>query len=87
MARAATKQENEMSANAIVHARIDVALKVAREETPPFVMRVSNELTRETLAKSERGEDVRRFDSMEAMFREPGIRCVPEFVSISSDEI
>jgi len=32
-----------------------------------------NALTAKTLRKSERGEDVHRFDSADAMFRDPGI--------------
>lgn len=34
--------------------------KIAREKALPFDMRLPNELTAETLAKSERGEDVHK---------------------------
>ncbi|MBS0211817.1 MAG: type II toxin-antitoxin system RelB/DinJ family antitoxin [Proteobacteria bacterium] len=44
--------------------------KVVHERGLPFEMRVPNKLTAETLAKSERGEDLHRFDSAEAMFKD-----------------
>ena len=34
----------------------------------PFAVEVPNHLTRETLDKSRRGEDVERFDSLDEMF-------------------
>lgn len=42
------------------------------EDSPPE-MREPNKITAETIAKSERGEDVHRFDSAEAMFKDLGI--------------
>lgn len=47
--------------------------KVAREKALPFEMRVPNARTAETLAKSERGEDLHRCESAEAMFKDLGI--------------
>lgn len=47
--------------------------KVAREKVLPFEMGVPNKLTAETLAKSERGEDLHRFDNADAMFKDLGI--------------
>lgn len=44
--------------------------KVVHERGLPFEMRVPNALTAQTLAKSERGEDLHRFDSAEAMFKD-----------------
>jgi len=34
----------------------------------PFAVRIPNQLTRDTLAKSRRGEDIQAFDSLEEMF-------------------
>ena len=34
----------------------------------PFAVKVPNERTRETLARSRRGEDVREFESLDEMF-------------------
>lgn len=47
--------------------------KVAREKALPFEMRVPNQLTVETLEKSERGEDVHRFNNADALFKDLGI--------------
>jgi DNA-damage-inducible protein J len=47
--------------------------KVAREKALPFEMHVPNKLTAETLAKSERGEDLHAFDNAEALFKDLGI--------------
>jgi len=47
--------------------------KVVSEQGLPFEMRVPNRLTAETLAKSERGEDLHRAESADALFDELGI--------------
>lgn len=47
--------------------------RVVRERGLPFDMYVPNKLTAETLEKSERGEDVTRFDGAEALFKDLGI--------------
>lgn len=47
--------------------------KVVSEQGLPFEMRVPNQLTVETLAKSERGEDLHRVKDADAMFDELGI--------------
>ena len=47
--------------------------KVVSEQGLPFEMRVPNRITAETLAKSERGEDLHRAKSADAMFDELGI--------------
>lgn len=47
--------------------------KIAREKTLPFDMRVPNSLTAETLARSERGEDVHHASDAEDLFRQLGI--------------
>ncbi len=47
--------------------------KIAREKALPFEMRVPNALTAETLAKSERGEDVLRAKDAEDLFQQLGI--------------
>ena len=39
----------------------------------PIEMRVPNRLTAETLARSERGEDVHRIENAEALFKDLGI--------------
>ncbi|MQT13145.1 hypothetical protein [Segnochrobactrum spirostomi] len=46
---------------------------IATEATTPSVGLKPNALTAETLAKSERGEDLRRFADPDAMFKELGI--------------
>lgn len=48
-------------------------MRVADEGRVPFDLEVPNKLTAETLAKSERGEDLHRFDSAEALFKDLGI--------------
>lgn len=50
-----------------------VLTKVAREKALPFEMRAPNAITLETLAKSERGEDVHRASDAEDLFRQLGI--------------
>ena len=47
--------------------------KVVNEQGLPFEMRVPNRLTAETLARSERGEDVHRVENAEALFKDLGI--------------
>lgn len=47
--------------------------RVARERGLPFEMRVPNETTAETLKKSDRGEELHRPDSVQAMFDDLGI--------------
>ena len=47
--------------------------KVVSEQGLPFEMRVPNQKTAETLAKSERGEDLHQADSAEALFEDLGI--------------
>ncbi|MFA7665727.1 MAG: type II toxin-antitoxin system RelB/DinJ family antitoxin [Burkholderiaceae bacterium] len=47
--------------------------KVAKEKALPFEMKVPNRVTAEALARSDRGEDVHRFDSADAAFKELGI--------------
>lgn len=47
--------------------------KVANEKALPFDMRVPNALTAETMAKSERGEDVRRVADADALFKDLGM--------------
>lgn len=47
--------------------------KVVHEQGLPFEMRVPNKLTAKTLAKSDRGEDLHRFDSADALFKDLGI--------------
>lgn len=47
--------------------------KIAREKALPFDMRVPNALTAETLAKSDRGEDVHRAKDAEDLFQQLGI--------------
>ena len=47
--------------------------KVVSEQGLPFEMRVPNRLTAETLARSERGEDVHRVENAEALFKDLGI--------------
>ena len=47
--------------------------KVVSEQGLPFEMRVPNRLTAETLARSERGEDIHRVENAEALFKDLGI--------------
>lgn len=47
--------------------------KVAKEKALPFDMRVPNKLTMETLAKSERGEDVHHAEDADDLFNQLGI--------------
>jgi DNA-damage-inducible protein J len=47
--------------------------KIAKEKALPFEMRVPNALTEETLAKSERGEDVYHAENVEDLFNQLGI--------------
>lgn len=47
--------------------------KVVSEQGLPFEMRVPNQKTAETLAKSERGEDLHHAASAEALFEDLGI--------------
>ncbi|NKC16382.1 MAG: type II toxin-antitoxin system RelB/DinJ family antitoxin [Gammaproteobacteria bacterium] len=44
--------------------------KVVSEQGLPFEMRVPNQLTAETLAKSEQGEDLHRPKNIDALFDE-----------------
>jgi DNA-damage-inducible protein J len=47
--------------------------KIAKERALPFDMRVPNKLTAETLAKSERGEDLHRARDADDLFRQLSI--------------
>ena len=47
--------------------------KIAKDKALPFDMRVPNALTAETLAKSERGEDVHRAKDADDLFQQLGI--------------
>lgn len=47
--------------------------KIAKEKALPFDMRVPNALTAQTLAASERGEDVHQAENAEDLFRQLGI--------------
>ena len=47
--------------------------KIAKEKTLPFDMSVPNALTAETLAKSERGEDVHHANDADDLFAQLGI--------------
>lgn len=47
--------------------------KVAREKALPFELRVPSGLTAQTLAKSERGEDLHYAENADALFKELGI--------------
>jgi len=47
--------------------------KIAKEKVLPFDMRVPNALTAETLAKSERGEDVHSAKDADDLFQQLGI--------------
>lgn len=50
-----------------------VLTKVAKDKALPFEMRVPNKLTAETLAKSERGEDIHRVKDANDLFNQLGI--------------
>lgn len=50
-----------------------VLTRVAKEKSLPFEMRVPNKLTLETLAKSERGEDVHHAKDATDLFGKLGI--------------
>ena len=50
-----------------------VLTKVAKDKALPFEMRVPNRLTAQTLAKSERGEDVHHADDAGDLFKQLGI--------------
>ncbi len=50
-----------------------VLTKVAKEKALPFEMRVPNKLTVETLAKSERGEDIHHAKDINDLFGKLGI--------------
>lgn len=47
--------------------------RIAREKALPFELRVPNRATEETLAKSERGEDLHYAEDAQAMFKDLGI--------------
>ncbi len=47
--------------------------KIAKEKALPFEMRVPNKLTAETLAKSERGEDLHHTKDADDLFNQLGI--------------
>ena len=47
--------------------------RVVSEQGLPFAMRAPNRLTAETLARSERGEDVHQAENAEALFKDLGI--------------
>ena len=50
-----------------------VLTKVAKEKALPFEMRLPNKLTAETLAKSERGEDIHHAKDANDLFEQLGI--------------
>jgi len=50
-----------------------VLTRVAREKALPFEMRVPNRQTAETLARSERGEDVHHAKDAQDLFEQLGI--------------
>lgn len=50
-----------------------VLTKVAKDKALPFEMRVPNRLTAETLAKSERGDDVHHAKDAKDLFEQLGI--------------
>ncbi|MDP2169127.1 MAG: type II toxin-antitoxin system RelB/DinJ family antitoxin [Rhodocyclaceae bacterium] len=50
-----------------------VLTKVAKDKALPFEMRVPNKLTVETLARSERGEDVRHAKDADDLYEQLGI--------------
>lgn len=47
--------------------------KIAKEKALPFDLRVPNQLTAETLERSERGEDVHQAKDAEDLFEQLGI--------------
>jgi len=50
-----------------------VLTRIAKDKALPFELRVPNKLTAETLAKSERGEDVRHAKDANDLFEQLGI--------------
>lgn len=50
-----------------------VLTKVAKDKALPFEMRVPNKLTVETIAKSERGEDIHSVKDATELFEQLGI--------------
>jgi DNA-damage-inducible protein J len=42
--------------------------QICRRKGVPFAVAVPNEITKQTLEKSQRGEDVEEFESLEGMF-------------------
>jgi len=50
-----------------------VLTRVAKEKALPFEMRAPNKLTAETLAKSERGEDIHHAKDANDLFEQLGI--------------
>ena len=50
-----------------------VLTRVAKEKALPFEMRIPNKLTAETLAKSERGEDIHHAKDANDLFEQLGI--------------
>lgn len=50
-----------------------VLTRVAKDKALPFEMRVPNKRTAETLAKSERGEDIHRAKDADDLFGQLGI--------------
>ncbi len=50
-----------------------VLTRVAKDKALPFEMRIPNKLTAETLAKSERGEDVHHAKDAQDLFDQLGI--------------
>jgi len=62
-----------------------VLTKVAKEKALPFEMRVPNKRTAETLAKSERGEDVHHAKDANDLFKQLDIYCAnPSTLASSS---
>ena len=50
-----------------------VLTRVAKDKALPFEMRIPNKLTAETLAKSERGEDIHHAKDADDLFGQLGI--------------
>lgn len=50
-----------------------VLTKVAKDKALPFELRIPNKLTAETMAKSERGEDIHRAKDANDLFEQLGI--------------
>lgn len=50
-----------------------VLTRVAKDKALPFEMRIPNKLTAETLAKSERGEDIHHAKDANDLFEQLGI--------------